>query len=340
MKKVILPALGLMLLVSCEDDKPQSPGSVATSIDNVWVLNEGNFQSGNSELGVYNIDEDTYSANVFTTTNTRQLGDVLQSAAQVDNEVYLVINNSGKIEVVDHDNFASTGTITGFTSPRYALKVSASEVYVSDLFSDSIAVVNPATKTIDRYIDISSTSEQMVMSNGKVFVANTFTSHITVIDVTSGVISTVATSFSPTALDIDKDGKVWVLCGGDPFNNVNGAVEVVDPSIEMVTKTIALNGSSYTNKMAFNEDKDSLYFLQNDVYKVAITATDLPTTPFLSGSSNSFYGLDYIADIKQVWLTDAKDFSQKGEVIRYSRSGNQMGSFACGISPNGFWVED
>ncbi len=339
MKKLIYSLLGLSLLASCEDDKPKTPDTVTPGANKVWILNEGNFQAGNSTLGVYDVDSNTYSSDVFATINNRQLGDVLQSATQVENEVYLVVNNSGKIEVVNKDNFESTGTITGFKSPRFALKVSPTEVLVSDLFSDSLAVVNPVSKTIERYINISSTSEEMAMTNGKVFITNTYTSHITVLDLATDSVSTVATTFNPTAIGVDKNGKVWVLCGGDPFNSINGALEVIDGTTEMVIKTIVLSAGSYTNKMVFNANSDSLYFLTGDVYKISIDATFEPTAPFITSNNNSFYGMGYRAESKEVWLGDAKDFNQKGQVLIYGRNGSFKKSFGSGINPNGFWIE-
>ena len=339
MKKLAYSIMGLALVTSCIEDKPQTPDNVNPGVNKVWVLNEGNFQAGNSTLGVYDVDSNTYSADVFASTNSRQLGDVLQSATQIENEVYLVVNNSGKIEVVNKDNFESTGTITGFKSPRFALKVSPTEVLVSDLFSDSIAVVNPVTKSITRYIDISSTSEEMLMTNGKVFITNTYTSHITVLDLATDSISIINTTFNPTTIGLDKNGKVWVLCGGDPFNSINGAIEVIDPATEMVTKTITLSAGSYTNKMVFNANADSLYFLTGNVYKISIDATTQPAAALISAGNYSFYGLGYKAKTNEVYLGDAKDFNQKGQVLIYDSNGSLKRSFACGINPNGFWIE-
>lgn len=338
MKKLTFLLFGLSLTIACTDDKPNSPDPVSPGVDNVWVLNEGNFQAGNAELGIYNTTENKYSAKVFASTNNRQLGDVLHSATEINGEVFLVVNNSGKIEAVDSETFESTGTIGGLSSPRFILEVSPSAAYVSDLFSDSLAVVDPVTKTIDHYINISSTSEEMALVDGKVFIANPYTSHITVVDVEDETVGTINTSFNPTAIGTDGNGNVWVLCGGDVMNNVNGALEMIDPATQQVEKTIALSSASYTNKMTFNENRDSLYFLTGNLYKMAVTATAAPSTPFIDGSNNSFYGLGYHNEQNELWLTDAKDFNQKGEVMIYSRNGKLKNSFSAGIAPNGFWM--
>ena len=58
---------------------------------------------------------------MFFQTNGTPLGDVVQSITQFNNNAYVVVNNSNKIEVIDITNFSSIATITGFTSPRYFL---------------------------------------------------------------------------------------------------------------------------------------------------------------------------------------------------------------------------
>lgn len=340
MKKVILSFIGLSLMVACKDDKPETTTNPDTGSKNVWILNEGNFQAGNSALGMYDLESKKYTDNVFQTINNRQLGDILQSATKIDGEVFLVINNSGKIEVVNEETLESTGTISGLTSPRYVLQVSPSKALVSDLFSDSLAVIDPATKKITNYINISSSSEEMVKVGSKVFITNTYTSHITVLDLTDNSTSTITTTFNPTAVDVDKNGKVWVLCGGDVANSENGALEIIDPSTEAIESTIDLGAGSYTNKMAFNANGDSLYFLTGNVYKMSISATNAPSRAFIDGSTFNFaiYGIGYNATNNEIWIADAKDFNQKGEVFIYSSSGSQKNSFGVNVNPNGFYM--
>lgn len=61
---------------------------------------------------------------------------------------YIVVNNSGKIEVCNPTNLLRVATITGFTSPRFIVPVSASKAYVSDYISNSISIVNLVNNTV------------------------------------------------------------------------------------------------------------------------------------------------------------------------------------------------
>lgn len=338
MKKLIIGGLALVFsLSSCKKDEPDTNNPNDPGSNNVLVINEGAFQAGNGSLGVYNLDDSTYAANVFASKNGRPLGDVFQSMAEINDELYLVINNFGRIEVVDSEDFTSTGTISGLNSPRYILPVGNSLAYVSDLYSDSVAVVDLNTKTIDHYINISASSEQMVKVGDKVYITNPYISHITVINTLTEKVSTITTTFNPYAIGLDAGNQLLVLCGGDQFQGISGSVDVIDPSTDQVSRQVVLSGSSYTNQMAFNSTRDSVYLLTGNVYKMATTATTAPASAFIDGSNRSFYGIGYHSDNNQIWLGDAKDYVQQGEVLIYNRSGNLAQSFNCGIDPNGFY---
>ena len=50
----------------------------------------------------------------------------------------VVVNNSGKVEVVDSSDLLSKSTITGFQSPREINQINTDFAYVTDLYSNSI----------------------------------------------------------------------------------------------------------------------------------------------------------------------------------------------------------
>jgi hypothetical protein len=66
-----------------------------------------------------------------------------------------------------------------------------------------------------------------------------------------------------------------------------------------------------------------------------ITATQLPTTAFISGSSNSWYALG-VSPAGEIFVGDAVDFVQRGSIYRYSASGTLITNKRCGINPGSF----
>ena len=142
-------------------------------------MNEGNFGWGNPSLGVIG-EQATYTDGVFESKNGRKLGDIFQSVYHYEDSYYLVVNNSGKIEVINDSNFFSTKTISGFNSPRY-LAIKEDRAFVSELFDSYISTFplnDPQART---NIEIgggsdkifSQGNEMAIHSNGNLVFVNT-----------------------------------------------------------------------------------------------------------------------------------------------------------------------
>src|SRR4051812_49296144 len=132
-KTIFALSLSVAFFSSCKKDEPVAPSSGGQSIaagDGVFVTNEGNFMGGNAKVSFYRYSDQTTVEDLFHPVNARQFSDVCQSMSIINGNAYLVVNNSGKIEVVTTIYLRSIGSISGFVSPRYILQVSPSKAYV------------------------------------------------------------------------------------------------------------------------------------------------------------------------------------------------------------------
>ena len=161
-------ALLLLAITACNKDAPIGPQQVdngcgedsisADPTTRVYIINEGNFTWGNASLSVYDPATQTVVNNAFAAANDRPLGDVAQSLTLVGQRAYLIVNNSGKIEVLADSTLEATHTITGFNSPRELFAINAKTAYVSDLYANALAIVdlvdhpnNSSTQKIQLY---------------------------------------------------------------------------------------------------------------------------------------------------------------------------------------------
>ena len=87
----------LLLLCSCETETTQSEYSLSDV--NVFVLCEGNFGHDNASLWKINLNDFLATGPVYQGLTGQLLGDVGQSIAIHDNKLYVVINNSHKVEI-------------------------------------------------------------------------------------------------------------------------------------------------------------------------------------------------------------------------------------------------
>ena len=100
------------------------------------------------------------------------MGDVPNAMAIKGDIAYIIVNNSGKIEIADQATLDSKGTITGLISPRNICFVTDYKAYVSSLYSDSITIINLSNNSIAGYINLRRTSESIAVAGNKAFISN------------------------------------------------------------------------------------------------------------------------------------------------------------------------
>ena len=64
----------------------------------------------------------------------------------IDHQLFLVVNNSGKIVVINDETFEYLYQIDNLLSPRKIIKVNNSKYYITDLYSNSIYISTTPTK--------------------------------------------------------------------------------------------------------------------------------------------------------------------------------------------------
>src|SRR5690606_37911315 len=89
------------------------------------------------------------------------IGDVLNSAALVGDELWLVVNNSHRITRVNPNTLQRIGTINipDNGSPRGIVQPGNGKVYVPLLYAKSVAVIDIATKAVAGNIEVGTNPE-------------------------------------------------------------------------------------------------------------------------------------------------------------------------------------
>ena len=298
---------------------------------------EGNYGWGNASISVYNTKTNEVTNNVFQSQNNLPLGDVMQSSTLFDGKLFLVVNNSNKIEVVDTADFKRVGQITGLTSPRYFCGVSASKAYVTDLYANAITIINPTTYQTIGTISVGAWTEEMLYYNNQLFVTEKGTDKVLVIDITTDQITdTITVGREPNSIVLDKNNKIWVLCSGGineslpKLHRINSATY----SVEQTFTFSSINESP--NSLRMDSSRTHLLYINNNIYKMNTSATTLPTSAFINNGNSIFYGLGVSPYTNKVYVADAIDYVQAGKVYQYNFSGNRIQELNVGIIPQDF----
>lgn len=331
-----------IFILSCERaEQLQDNDSGYLNSEGFFIVNEGNYNWGNGSLSYYSYDSAAIYNNIYEQKNGVPLGDVAQSIALIDNKVFIIVNNSGKIEVANKVSLDHIATIDGLISPRDMCRIDNSKAYVSSLYSDSICIIDTDDFTILNYLDIEMSSESMIKLENMMFIANwSFGNTITVVDLTEGtVLKRLVVADEPQSMVLDKSNNLWVLCSGGYMNSSSPELIMIDTRNLLIDRRIAFDTGSYPTELCINGSGDKLFYLNNDVYSTDVDDIDLPHSILIDRSDRNFYSMDFDLTKSQLIITDALDYQQNGFLYIFEEDGTELNKVKAGIIPGSIAYE-
>lgn len=351
-REIILYIAVVFGIISCSKEPVEVVYTDLGERRGVFISCEGNFMYGNASLSFYDKERKEVFNQVFFARNRAPLGDVAQSLNSDGKNLFIVVNNSGKVMVVDLKTLEFKGVIPGLVSPRYIHFLRSDKAYISDLYNPNITVFNPLTLEKTGIIRVSDgkqgsmkhPTEMFAESGGRIFVtcwAND--NQILVIDpVYDQVLDSISVPMQPRRIVADMYGKLWVLTDGSypgaPGGEEQSSLVRIDPQTLTIEQIMRWNtGREFAGDLKLNPSKDTLYILAGDLYKMAVTSRRLPESPFIESTDYLFFSLGVDPGNGDFYLADAIDYQQNAMVYRFSRGGMPLDSFRVGINPGDFY---
>jgi YVTN family beta-propeller protein len=302
----------------------------------VFILNEGNFRWGNGSLSYYSYDSAKIYNDLFQNINGRPLGDVPNSMIIYRDMAFIVVNNSGKIEVININTLESVATIDKLNSPRNIAVVSADKGYVSSMYSDSVAIISLTDYSVSGYINLRRSSESIIASGNKAYISEWVGGdEVMVINsINNKVLDSIKVGAEPESMVIDKNKMLWVLCNGGWARTNNAELDGINTVTNKVEKKLIFpDKNNSPSCLNIDGSGETVYYLENGVRKMKISDQVLPVNALIPESGNYFYKIGINPVNSDIFVTDAVDYKQNGYVRLYKNDGLFVSGGTAGIIP-------
>lgn len=342
MKKIISYLL-LLLIIGCH--KKVTPPIV--NQNGVMIVNEGNFMWGNASLSLYNKKEKTISKDIYQSENGTALGDVAQSVFQKDSLLFVVVNNTAKIEVISSTTFKRKGTINiPSSSPRYFCAINDSIAIVSDLYANMLWVINYIDATVVSGIAMEGETGQIQYFDNKIAVLErtklngNFTAQIHFLNASNfQTIKKVMLPSEPNSFIITDDKKMYVLTDKSSTASLPAKLIKYDLVGYMGLDTFDFSLSENPKMLRQDAVGQSIkWIVSKKVISIAMSDIKLSNTAVLTLNANNIYAFDIDPISGDLYIGDALDYTQASQVYRFDKTYQQIDQFKAGINTTQFFV--
>ena len=183
MKKYLLGLavllMGTAVMTSCSDDNDGPETYLQVYSTGAYVVNSGNmYNKIESSLTAIDYATSTATQGVFKTANGRSLGNTANDGIVYGNKIYLAVDQSNTIEVIDKKTKKSIkqikttdllGNAEG-AEPRHII-ADGGKVYFTT-YGGYVAAVDTTSFALQKKWQVGSYPEGLVIGNGNLYVAN------------------------------------------------------------------------------------------------------------------------------------------------------------------------
>ena len=337
---LITALITALLFASCDKEETETDPGLPDIVpgEGLFILNEGNYGWGNASLSYYDKVNQEIHHNLYQKANGEHPGDVLQSAFLNGNELWLIVNNSGKVAVTDPVSLEQTHVISGLTSPRYMTMASNATGYITDLYAGKVHIVDIQQKAVKGFVEVNGWTEEIIIFGDYAVTPGVESGQLYAIDIaTNKLVDSLEVPPGPVSMTTDHDGHLWVLSGGDPLlKSRPGLYQVDKEDFTIRSKHLLPDEETTYSRLVSCPEGKTLYFLGGDVYSMATEPERTSPETFIQADGRIFYGLAVDPDNGDIYVSDAVDYVQRGQMLRHDPNGNLTDIRDTGIIPGGF----
>ena len=348
-----------LFYASCDDmeDKPVTStveGQITeTGTAEIYILSEGLFNLNNSSLTRYSFRTHQLKTNYFSTINKRGLGDTANDIALYGNKLYIVVNVSSTLEVVDFTTGQSIKQIPMRTEngssrqPRH-IAFHKDKAYVCS-FDGTVARIDTTSLEIEATVKAGRNPESLCVQNEKLYVSNSggldytegigVDNTVSVIDLASFTeIKKITVGPNPGCILPDSENFVYVATHGKNIVErdyhlvkINSHTDEVERIFDEKVMNFAIQGNVgylYNYNYQTEDASIKMFNLQTGetIREHFITDGTQIHTP---------YGIHINPYSGNIYITEAYSYTVTGDVLCFNQNGQlQFRLNRIGLNPN------
>lgn len=360
----------LCLLAGCRGDIPflHSEEELLQPVQHrhirgFFLLNEGNMGSNKASLDFFDVGTGKYQRNIYPTRNpgiVKELGDVGNDIAIYGSKLYAVINCSHYVEVMDVHTGRHVASIDVLNC-RYIV-FHDGKAYISSYAGPvqidpnarpgKVVEVDTTSLKITREVVVGYQPEEMVITGGKLYVANSggyrypnYDTTVSVVDLrTFAVDHTIDVAINLHRMALDRYGRIYVSSRGD-YYDVKADVYVVDTKIDRVTRRLDIPASEMclVGDSLYMTAVEWSYVTQSNTVSYTlydVGRQEVVTRNFITDGTDRQikipYGVAVDPETRDVYVCDAKDYVTPGTLYCFSSAGKLRWKVTTGDIPAHF----
>lgn len=340
----------ILLATACKKDKKLTGESTDKLANGILVLNEGLFQLNNASLSWISNLDGSVDNDFFTKKTGRLLGDTGNDLKKYGGKIYIVVNVSSTIEVLNAKTGESIKQIsmhngTVGKQPR-TIAFHQGQAYVS-CFDGYVDVLDTTSLEITQRIKVGSNPDQMTVAGNQLFVSNTgglnsplMDSTVSIIDLnTKTELQKIVVGLNPGSIQVAENGFVYVIARGN-YGNVPSRMRRISTVSLQVDKQYNIQASSitkYGGKLllsTFNYGTNSQGVALFDPALDSVTNQNFIDIHQVQ----TLYNVQYDANQNLIYVLDAKGYTNTGYVYVYGVTGTLLKSYHVGLNPNSILI--
>ena len=334
-----------LLLYSC--DKNTETVNTNNEIENgALVLCEGLFQHNNSQLSYIDFENQEVENGFFLNRVERQLGDTGNDIKRYGNKIYIVVNVSSTIEIIDANSFESLKQISmmdgGTAKQPRNIDFHENHAFIS-CFDGYVDVLDTSSLELTQRIQVGANPDQIMVIGQKLYVSNSgglnypqMDSTVSIIDLNSlNEIKKIDIGLNPGPICADDAGNAFIISRGN-YGNTPSKLIKIDTDIDEISEefNFSISGiEKFGNKFLINYMNSSSG--NNTIALFNPLNGLIEDHSFISTDQiETLYGIQYNEISDKLYLMDAMNYTNTGYVFEYDAIGNFLNNYHVGLNPS------